>query len=198
MCNVVGIGGRVIVVLGRMRCPKVRTLVTAGACFSIALIPVIVPPRLEPTRTMAEVMKEIEEKTFAGDLFGFGSDESGVWFLQDGFGFSEEDGTWMTDRRAVLNLRVPNPEKAVELELFVIPYLPRDSTLRTIRVVSRIEDQEVILRRSVTPITVALDGSVEQTVTFECGAVSSPTAIGDSLDMRRLCMKIIRGRIHRE
>jgi len=128
----------------------------------------------------------------------FNTNEAGRWLLQDGFGFSEPEGTWMTGEVATLRFRAPEGVSPVAIELEVFPFVPSGLQSRLIRVSSSIDDRAVPIYRDGETLELALDGSQDQVIGIECDSASSPTVSGDATDLRTLCVKLTRASIRND
>lgn len=162
----------------------------------ILSLPVIRQSSMPEERSFDEVRNFLADKLNVIDSFHFG-DETGRWTLQNGFTFSEKDGTWMSDSIAEIRFRIPDPVDDSSIRFTVIPFLPNEATSRTIMVSTAGVQRQIVLSRGLSTFTLELPEAVSQWVEFRCGPLSSPTALGDSLDMRPLCVKVIRAEIVR-
>lgn len=162
----------------------------------ILSLPVIRQSSMPEETSFDEARSFLADKLNVIDSFHFG-DESGRWTLQNGFTFSEKDGTWMSDSIAEIRFRISDPVDDSSISFEVIPYLPIGTTSRTVMVSTAEVQRQIVLSRGLSTFTIELPEAVSQQVEFRCGPVSSPTALGDSLDMRPLCVKVIRAEIVR-
>ena len=125
----------------------------------------------------------------------FTAGEAGRWLLQDGFDFSEPDGTWMTGGTAALRFRAPRGTSPVSIQFEVLPFVPPGVLFREVRVSSSIDDRRIKVFRGGTTLELALDGDEEQEVVFGCESLVSPTSSGVATDLRPLCLKILQGQL---
>lgn len=178
--------------LTRARC-RLGLLAAIG---SLALgLSVVSPPSTGPL-----IDFRLARSTLHGHLqpewpVSFNAGEAGQWLLQDGFDFSEPDGTWMTGETAALRFRAPHGTSPALIQLELLPFVPSGVEFREIQVSSSVDDRRIKVYRGGTMIELALDGDQDQEVVFGCASVVSPTSSGVATDLRPLCVKITEGRL---
>ena len=128
----------------------------------------------------------------------FNAGEAGRWLLQDGFDFSEPDGTWMTGRTGALRFRAPDGTSPISIQLNLIPFIPSGTEFRVIRFSSSIDERTMQVYPGGTTLELALDGDQEQEIFLDCEDAISPTASGDASDLRRLCVKLLEASLRYE
>ena len=121
----------------------------------------------------------------------FASGEAGRWLLQDGFDFSEPDGTWMTGRTGALRFRAPDGTSPISIQLNLTPFVPSGSEFRVIQFSSSIDERTVQVFPGGMVLELALDGDREQEILLVCEDAVSPTSSGDASDLRPLCVKLL-------
>lgn len=128
----------------------------------------------------------------------FNAGEAGRWLLQDGFDFSEPDGTWMTGRTGALRFRAPDGASPISIQLNLIPFVPSGVEFRVIRFRTSIDERTIQVYPGGMSLELALDGDQDQEILLDCEDAVSPTSSGDASDLRRLCVKLLRASLRYE
>lgn len=173
-----------------------RRLGVAGAIGSLTLgLTTAFPPSPSPLTDFSRARTTLHGHLQPEWPVSFNAGEAGRWLLQDGFDFSEPDGTWMTGGTAALRFRAPRGTSPVSIQLELLPFVPPGVQFREVRISSSIDDRRIKVYRGGTTLELALDGDEDQEVVFGCESVVSPTSSGVATDLRPLCLKILQGHL---
>jgi len=156
------------------------------------------PPDDGPSIEFAEARSTLQAKLQPEWPVSFNVGEPGVWLLQDGFDFSESDGTWMTGRTGALRFRAPDGASPVSIRLDLIPFVPSGLAFRVMELSSSIDDRTIQLYPGGMSLELALNGRQDQEILLACEDAVSPTSSGEAFDLRRLCVKVVQASLRYE
>ena len=113
------------------------------------------------------------------------------WIMDYGFEPPEDDGTWISSRKAKIVFSSTDGGAISALSLGFFPFVADQVPSRALTIKTSLGETEVLLTGGGQAVSVPLDGEASQEVEINCDSIDAPVDLGISPDVRTLCTKLL-------